>query len=221
MGGSLRARVFHGANLLAAGCLAVLGVVLVLPGLSAARSSRIEHRGTILAECLLEAASAMQPVDLADPWTCEVVLARARALARSRGVPTNDLEGASPASSAASTAWFANKHYWFRIDPSPLDSRQPRPAPGHLPALELHAWPRDLTSAAHATCYVSEVAEPAFTRNLQAAYLDTGRAPPPGAGMRRNDNNNQRADAYRGTDDERWLTRRPRSEETAAQARAD
>lgn len=211
MGGSLRARMLHGANLMSAGALALLGFVLTLPALSAERSSRIERRGSALAECILEAASAMQPVDLADPFTREVVLARAHALARSRGVLASDLDGAEPAGGAGAAAWFANKHYWFRVDPTPLDGRQPSPATWHLPALELHGWPRDLTSAAHATCYVSEVAEPAFTRNLQAGYLDRDRAPAPGAGMRRNDNNNQRPEAYRGADDERWLTRQPRS----------
>lgn len=212
MGGSLRARMFHGANLVTAGAIALLGFVLTLPSLSAGRSSRIERRGTALADCILEAASAMQPVDLADPFTREVILARAHALARSRGVLASDLEGAEPASGAGTSAWFANKHYWFRVDATPLDARQPKPADWHLPALELHGWPRDLASAAHAACYVSEVAEPAFTRNLQAGYLDLARAPAPGAGMRRNDANNQRPEAYRGADDERWLTRQPRGD---------
>lgn len=207
MVGSLRARMLNGANLMTAGALVVLGFVLTLPAWSAERSSRIERRGSMLAECILESASAMQPVDLADPFTREVILARAHALARARGVLTSDLEGAEPGSSAGATAWFANRHYWFRVDATPVDARQPAPAAWHLPALELHGWPRDLTSAAHAACYVSEVAEPAFTRNLQAGYLDLDRAPAPGSGMRRNDNNNQRANAYRGADDERWLTR--------------
>lgn len=210
MGGSLRARMLHGANLLLAGALVVLGFVLNLPGLSAQRSSRIEGRGTILADCILEAASAMQPLDLADPFALEIVLARTHALARARGVATADLAPTSPSGAEAASAWFANKHYWFRLDATPVDPRQQRPAPWHLPALELHAWPRDITSAAHAACYVSELAESAFTRNLQAGYLDVNRAPQPGAGMRRNDANNQRPDAYRGTDDERWLTRQAR-----------
>lgn len=212
MGGSLRASVLNGANLLTAAALAVLGVVLALPALSAERSSRIERRGTALADCILATASAMQPFALDDPFLHEVLVARIHALARSQGVLAADLELLAPPDVPQGSVWLANKHYWFRLDASPLDGRQPKPAVWHLPALELHAWPRDLTSAAHAACHVSETAEPAFTRNLQAGYLDLARAPSPGAGMRRNDNNNQRPDAYRGNDDERWLTRQPRSQ---------
>lgn len=212
MSGSLRARTLHGANLLTGAALALLAVVLALPSLSAARSSRIERRGAILAQCLLEAASSMQPLDLADPGVGQLILARTHALARSRAVLTSDLELAAPPNGSKNAAWFANKHYWFRLDELPLDGRQPPPVQWHLAALELHGWPRDLTSAAHAVCYVSEVAEPAFTRNLQAGYLDLDRAPPPGAGMRRNDVNNQRPSSYRGSDDEHWLTRQARTD---------
>lgn len=210
MSGSLRARTLHGANLLTGAAVALLAVVLALPSLSAERSSRIERRGALLAQCLLEAASSMQPLDLADPGERQLILARTHALARSRAVLTSDLELADPPNGSKSAAWFANKHYWFRLDELPLDGRQPPPAQWHLAALELLGWPRDLTSAAHAACYLSEVAEPAFTRNLQAGYLDLDRAPPPGAGMRRNDANNQRPGSYRGSDDEHWLTRQAR-----------
>lgn len=212
MGGRLRG--WNLGNLLVVLGLLGLGGTLWVPYASASRSSRVEARGEVLAALLLKEASAMQPLDLDDPFLQRVLLARVL-----RGAPplelfANDLEPFT-APEGDPGLWFTTKHYLFRVAATPVDSQRPAPADGLPPALEVLAWPREVPSPAHSAFFCTEIGDPVFTRNLQAGYHGPENCPRPGAGHRRPDPLFERQGYYRGLDDERWLLSRRERRRTA------
>ena len=183
---------------LLAGTAAVVATI-ALPWLSANRTARVEARASDLLDVLLQScqdASRHQPADAAH------VYARTLALAAARGAMVADLErlDAEP-----SEVLLANKHYLFRIAPTPADPAQ-RHAPDAVPAMTGLAWPLDLASAGHAMFFAAEDASRAYTRNLaQAHHGQDRRRPPDGAGRRRPGSAFDLPYAYRSQGEDRWI----------------
>ena len=185
-----------------------LGFASWAPWAAGHRTARIEGRAETIGQALHLAVIAAQPLDLDDPRQRSHVLARTVALAVAGGELTDDL--IELPSTAPRRLLLANKHYLFAVQDSPAPPELVAGS-GAITAIEVIAWPAEARSAAHTAFFWPEDAEAASTRNLQAAYAGTGRAPEPaGPHRRRNDASNHHPWAYRGQDDERWLvSRRP------------
>lgn len=211
MGGHRAPRNFNlGKWLLWAG-LIVLGLTFWIPWAVAERTARTEARADSLASMLLQTASAMQPLG-DEPWRFEVLLARLQLLAATRAVFADDLELLDGPAPAGVLATFANKHYLLQLACSPPADPRQRRADSTLPQpLEVVAWPREALGPAHAAFFYSEIAEPAFTRNLQKGYHARGSSRPlPGQSYRQSaDPRAGQVSSYRGLDDEHWLLRTP------------
>jgi hypothetical protein len=157
---------------------------------------------------LVLAATDLQPFDFGDPGAAELLLARCRSLATADGVLTEDLELAAMPSGPATMLRLRNKHYFFQLAASPTPANQ-HPGKDAIAPLEVIAWPREQPSPAHTAFFASDVAEPAYTRNLQADYVGDGeQAPKAGDAYRRTDPTFERVWSYRSNNDERWLLNR-------------
>ncbi|GAB4143579.1 MAG: hypothetical protein Fur0037_11230 [Planctomycetota bacterium] len=183
-----------------------LGLTFWIPWAVAARTARTEGRADALCSLFLAVFSEFLDARTLDRAALETALARVQRLAAARGVFADDLELQDRADGGF-LALFANKHYLFGIAKSPpADQRAPV---GNLPPpIEVLAWPRESTGPAHAVFFDSQIADAAFTRNLEAGYRGAERMPSPGAGHRPSDPRAGFGFDYRGTDDERWLLRR-------------
>jgi hypothetical protein len=222
MGGHREPRNLNlGRWLLWAG-LVGLGVSFWIPWAVAERTARTEERADRLAGLLLATASPAQALVAGDRALLATLLARVRLLAATRGVFADDLELLDEDPPAGVLGTFANKHYLFQLafspppDPRLLQQDSPLPLP-----LEVVAWPREGVGPAHAVFFSSEIADAAFTRNLQAGYLGlrSKHRPQPGKSYRRDDPRAGQTRDYRGGDDERWLLRRELTTGRAALAR--
>lgn len=179
--------------------LGIAGLVTTffVPSWSASRVARVEQRAQETAEVLHEIAAS---IGTADP-TAELpaIADRLRARCSEIGQPDSDLPELEP--DAGPTATFGNRHYLFRI------VRRP-PPPGAEPEaaeeqpLEVYAWPRTTLPPGKTVFYFPVEGRAAFTRNLSAGYAGLSRAPPPGAGVPRDEPDE---DSYRSRDDERWI----------------
>lgn len=199
-----------GRWLLWAGLLG-LAVSFWVPWAMAERTARTEERADRIAGMLLATASPMQPIERPDPTLLPTLLARVQLLAASRGVFADDLEPITEPPPPGVLATFANKHYLFQLAFSPPANARLHVEDSPLPLpLEVIAWPRDPVGPAHAVFFSSEVADPAFTRNLQAGYvgLPSQHRPLPGCAYRRDDPRTGQTRDYRSADGERWLLRR-------------
>jgi hypothetical protein len=174
----------------------------------AQRTARTEDRADRLALLLLQTATPMQPLAGADDATLATLLARTQLLASSRGLFAEDLERIDESPPPGALATFANKHYLFQLAFSPPTNPRQLSSSSSLPLpLELMAWPREPNGPAHAAFFCSEVAEPAFSRNLQQGYVGLDRRPAPGSGYPRDEARAGQDCAYRDAVDERWLLR--------------
>ena len=172
---------------------------------TAGRSARAETRGDQLAALLLHEARQIAPIDWDATWQRELLSARLIAAAISSAVFVEDLE-LREGHEDASIAFF-NKHYCIEVRPSPRTEPDTEPDDAD-PALEVVAWPRSTVGPATSVFFHPEDAESAYSRNLQAGYVDNqvDKHPAPGFPHRRNDGHLGAWD-YRGYDDERWLLR--------------
>jgi hypothetical protein len=183
---------------LLAGALAVAATI-ALPWLSANRTARVEDRASELLDALLQACQGAGRHESPD---AEHAYARTVALAAARGVLVTDLERVDGTST---DVCLANKHYLFRIAPTPADPAQ-RHAADAVPALAGLAWPLDLASAGHAMFFAAEDASRAYTRNLaQAHHGRDRRQPPEGTGRRRPGSAFDLPYAYRSQGEDRWI----------------
>jgi hypothetical protein len=214
-----RQRNFNLGNwLLGAGAVALVASFWI-PFAAANRTARVEERAGDVAELLLLEASAMQPLDLADPWQRAVLLARLVRACSCGGVFAADLALETPPQDAGNVLWLRNKHYLFQLGLAPGDPHRP-PAAGTIPPCEVLAWPADGSCPGHAAFYAAEGTDAAYTRNLQADYQGieppawsegkpvSQRRPQPAAGLRREFGQEAERAGYRGLDDERWLVLR-------------
>ncbi|MFK7740959.1 MAG: hypothetical protein AB8H80_11610 [Planctomycetota bacterium] len=200
-----------------AGWLVFVGVLLLafslwVPWLSASRTARTERRADRLAEVLLDATQGFEPPF--DGFALEAILARFFLLAEQRGVRSKDIvraaaEAAAADGGAEDAGWLLlqNKHYAFRLGPSPASVRE-TPSREAVPAMEVLAWPLRRAGPGHATFFYPENARRAFTRNLRNGYagLAPESSPAAAAGHRRTGFTGHRQAIYPGNDNERWLT---------------
>lgn len=209
MSGHREPRNLNLGRLLVWAGIAGLLVSFWIPWAVAQRTARTEDRADRLSLMLLEIAAPMQPLQAADAATLATLLARAQLLASSRGVFAEDLERIDEPPPPGVLATFANKHYLFQLAFSPPPHARQQPTATSLPLpLELMAWPREPNGPAHAAFFCSEIAEPAFSRNLQQDYVGRDHRPAPGSGYPRDEVRAGQGLAYRDAVDERWLLRR-------------
>lgn len=207
MRGHSRTRNFNLANWLFGGILALLAVSFWVPTATARRTARLEERADQVADVLLRAAVAQQPLHLDQAHDRDTLHARALRAAVAAGVMVDDLELLPADAAAPARVCWASKHYLFQLAATPVTGRETGIAGALWPALEVIAWPREKPGPAHSVFCRSELAEPAFSRNLQRDYrsLDELTRPLPGAARRRTDAMLDNPWAYRGEDDERWI----------------
>ena len=203
MGRRPRNRNFNLGNLLVLLSVVGLGVSFWVPYGTAERTARVEGRAGDIAKVILATASAMQPIDLQDPFTRAVLQARVVKACDAWGLPaSNFLQGDQP---IEPFDWpslvFRGRHYCFQVTVTPAD----RSAGAAVPPVEVYAWPNNPVGPGHTVFFFPETGEPAFSRNLVANYAAFTRAPRPGAGRHRPLNRESRPEAYRGYDEERWL----------------
>jgi hypothetical protein len=208
MSGDREPRNLNLGRLLVWAGIAGLLVSFWVPWAVAQRTARTEDRADRLSLVLLQTAAPMQPLEGADAATLSTLLARAKSLASTRSVYGDDLERVEENPPPGVLVTFANKHYLFQLAFSPpANARQPSTPTLPLP-LELMAWPREPNGPAHAAFFCSEIAEPAFSRNLQQGYVGLDRRPLPGNSYPRDEARAGQVRAYRDAVDERWLLRR-------------
>lgn len=186
--------------------LALLTGSVWVPLLAAQRTARIEGRAEQIVALLAEAArdwpDALTRADL------PIVLARFRALAARRGGPfVEDLELIEPPL-PDTLLCLRNKHYLFHLAESPPDGKE-IVGRDTVPAYEVMAWPESLVGPAHSAFFRADNALPAYTRNLGAGFVGTGKdRPVPSRSHMRQGATPESSLSYRSYDDERWIVYR-------------
>ena len=202
MSGSFRTPWVNPAGLFVGLGLALLGLSLWFPWLSASRTTRVEARANDIAEAILDACAGFTaPLDGAAVATIE---ARCYALAASRGQRVKDLVRVDQPPDGALLC-LKNKHYTFQLSESPHGVDQ-RPGKDTAPSLEVTAWPLSPLGPGHCAFFYPDSAARAYTRNLRASYAGFGEGRPlPGHAHRRPGLGSRRLSPYPGADNERWL----------------
>lgn len=182
--------------------VAVLVATVWLPYLSAQRTARVEGRADQIAGLLLEAArdfpEAIEPADV------DHVLARLFALAARDGTHVADLELREEPLPGILLV-LQNKHYLFHLAASPVEA-QAAPSHGAVPSYHVAAWPVRAFGPGHSAFFLALDAPRAYTRNLTAGYVGTGKDRPlPERLHRRPGGTFEAAKSYRNLDDERWI----------------
>jgi hypothetical protein len=186
----------------AIGC-GLLGLSLVIPWLSASRTTRAELRADGVANAMLEASRGFTPP--LDAGDVQCLLARFYQAAACQGVRTTEVVQVKPAPEGTLLC-LKNKYYAFQLSESPLDATA-RAGVGTVGSVEVLAWPLSTISPGHCVFFYPEGSSRAYSRNLRRSYagLDQDDRPMPGAAHRRPGLGSVKRSQYPGNDNERWI----------------